>query len=780
MLQSLELRVRGVVQGVGFRPAIWRLATELRLQGDVLNDGAGVLIRLAGPDAAIAAFQRRLRDEPPPLARIDAIEATWPVAAARFDGFSIAGSRPGAMATAVAPDAATCADCLAEIADTSARRFRYPFTNCTQCGPRLTILETAPYDRANTTMRDFRMCPACRAEYEDPADRRFHAQPIACPACGPRATLSAMDACPAALPPGVDAVAMAACLVAAGQVVALKGVGGFHLACDATGAAAVAALRRRKRRPSKPFAVMMPDLATARRYCAIGPAEAALLQSAAAPVVLLDATGAETLPDAVAPGLRSLGVMLPSTPLHHLLMIELGRPAVMTSGNLSGEPQCVDGAEARVRLAVIADAMLDHDRPIVSAIDDSVVRIMGGRPAILRRARGYAPAPILLPPGFEAAPPVLAMGGETKAAFCLVAEGGAVLSQHLGDLEDALAFDAYRGVLDRHRRLLGHRPHLCAVDGHPDYLSRTLGEGIAEAEGLALVEVQHHHAHVAACLVENGVPLHAAPVLGIALDGLGMGDDGALWGGEVLLAGYCRCRRVASLEAVAMPGGASAVREPWRNTLAHILAAVGWAEFAAACGGTDLHRGLAAKPVAAVASLIRAGVNAPLASSTGRLFDAVAGAIGIAFDRQGFEGEAASRLEALAAPVTGAAPYPFHAAPDGNGLMRLSPAPMWRALLADLAARSPPAMITARFHLGFAAALAGMALTLLREHGAGRTVALSGGSFQNRLLLETLKRRLEADGVTVLVHAKVPANDGGLALGQAAVAAARHLAAGDT
>jgi len=747
--------VRGIVQGVGFRPAVWRIATELGLSGEVLNDAQGVLIRLVGPGAVIETFANRIVDEAPRLARIDVIEWTAVSPTGAYKGFRIVPSRAGAMGTAIAPDAATCTECLAEFSSASERRFHYPFTNCTQCGPRLTIIEAAPYDRMNTTMRGFQMCAACGTEYADPVNRR-----------------------PVATPTGTDAIAATAALIACGRILALKGLGGFHLACDATSAAAVLELRTRKRRFGKPFAVMMPDLDTVRRYCTISAAEAALLQSSAAPIVLLDTRGGEGLPEAVAPGLSCLGVMLPYTPLHHLLMQDFARPAVMTSGNLSDEPQCVDGNDARARLASIADALLDHDRPIASRVDDSVVRIMAGRPAILRRARGYAPAPIRLPPGFDAAPPVLAMGGELKAAFCLGMNGRAVLSQHLGDLENALAFDDYRRTLDRYLGLFDHLPAVCAVDRHPDYLSRKLGESMAEARGIGLAEVQHHHAHIAACLADNDVPVGADPVIGIALDGLGLGDDGTIWGGEFLLADYRAYRRLASLGPVAMPGGDRAVREPWRNTLAHILAFMSWSEFSARFAGTALHCSLAVKPVGAIASMIRSGTNAPLASSCGRLFDAVAGAVGIAADAQAFEGEAAARLEALASPdsLPDHAVYPFQVSRDALGIVRLGSASMWRALLADHAAGLSAGVISTRFHYGLAAALAGLASNLLRTHGAGRIVALSGGSFQNKVLLEELERRLNADGIRVLIHAKVPANDGGLAFGQAVVASARSLA----
>ncbi len=770
-----------MVQGVGFRPTVWRIATELALSGEVLNDSEGVLIRLDGPDQAVALFARRLTEEAPMLARIDAIESRRFDDPRLFDGFRIAPSRTGTMTTAIIPDAATCADCLSEINDPAERRYRYPFTNCTHCGPRLTIIESAPYDRANTAMRGFTMCAECTVEYTDPADRRFHAQPIACPRCGPRLALSAIDGGPVGVAADSDAIEAAARLIAGGKIVALKGLGGFHLACDATNAEAVATLRRRKRRFGKAFAVMMSDVAMARTYCAVSDDEAALLTSSRAPILVLDA-GEDRLPHEIAPGLSTLGVMLPYTPLHHLLMQDLGRPAVMTSGNLSDEPQCTGGDETRARLAGIADYLLDHDRAVVNRVDDSVVRMMAGQPAMVRRARGYAPAPMRFPPGFEHAPTVLAMGGELKSTFCLGMNGQAILSQHLGDLENSPTFDDYRRTLNLYLGLFDHRPKLCAVDLHPDYLSRKLGETIAAESGIDLVEVQHHHAHIAACMADNQVPLDSEPLLGIALDGIGYGDGGTIWGGEFLLAGYRDCRRVGSLRPVAMPGGARAVREPWRNTLAHILAVMSWDEYEAEFAGTALHGYLAAKPGRSIASMISAGVNSPLASSCGRLFDAVAGALGIAADGQRHEGEAPAMLEALVGSarlenLPDSAAYPFAVACD-DAIPHLDPGPMWRALLADLAGGVASATISARFHKGFAVAVADFALRLLRDHNAGRTVALSGGSFQNRIVFELVKERLEASGARVLVHSAIPANDGGLALGQAVIASARSLVGG--
>lgn len=781
---SVEMRVRGIVQGVGFRPTVWRIATELELAGDVRNDAQGVLIRLEGPGDAIEQFARRLVLEAPLLARIDAIERTILHDGIALSGFRIAPSLPGVMATAIVPDSATCKACLAEVRTPSERRCGHPFANCTNCGPRLTIIEAAPYDRANTTMRGFSMCSACAAEYADPADRRFHAQPIACPRCGPALTLSRMGggALDRSLDP--DPITATAALMAQGAIVALKGLGGFHLACDATNAETVAELRRRKRRFGKAFAVMMPDVAVARRWCAVSDAEETLLLSPEAPIVLLEACGRQRLPEAIAPGLRTVGVMLPYTPLHHLLMGELARPAVMTSGNLSDEPQCVGGEQARARLGSIADYLLDHDRPIVNRVDDSVVRVMAGRPAVIRRARGFAPTPLRLPDGFASSPPLLAMGGELKATFCLIKDGQAILSQHLGDLENAATFDDYRRTLGLYQRLFDHAPRACAVDRHPEYLSSKLGRDMAEDRELAIMEIQHHHAHIAACLAENGVALDSAPVLGVALDGLGLGDDDTIWGGEFLLADYRDWRRVGALEAIAMPGGAQSIKEPWRNTLAHILAVMDWSAFEARFSGTPLHAVLAAKPVRAIASMIRSGANTPLASSCGRLFDAVAGAVGVAADRQSYEGEAAARLEALVDPYTLARmpdreAYPFAVEEDGEGMRRLDPDPMWQTLLADLAAGAPASAISTRFHGGLAIAVADLAADLLRacDSETARTVVLSGGCFQNSLLLERVKARLEADSVNVLIHAKVPANDGGLSLGQAVIAAARSVAA---
>jgi hydrogenase maturation protein HypF len=785
-----EIRVRGRVQGVGFRPTVWRLARELGLDGEVLNDGAGVLIRARGKAGDIDALLARLRHNPPPLARIERIERRKWSDGRPAAGFRIAESEAGAPHTEISPDAAICALCAAEALISGERRHLYAFTNCTHCGPRLSIVRGIPYDRARTTMVAFPMCPECEAEYCDPSDRRFHAEPIACPVCGPRLCLIGL---PDRAAVGGDPIARAARLMIEGAIVAVKGLGGYQLACDAGNAAAVTRLRRLKRRDRKPFAIMARGVATIRRYCTVDADEERALTGPAGPIVLLRADGNLRLPEAVAPGLDRLGFMLPTTPLHLLLLRALDRPAVMTSGNLSDEPQATDDSDAFVRLGGIAAYALTHDREIANRVDDSVARVVSGKLRVVRRARGYAPAPIALPAGFASAPELLATGGEVKAAFCLIKDGNAVLSQHQGDLEHPAAFDDYRRNLDLYRDLFGHRPEAIAADRHPEYLSAKLARDWAAARDLPLIEVTHHHAHVAACLAENGHSLDAAPVLGIVLDGLGWGDDGTIWGGEFLLADYRAYRRLAHLAPVAMPGGVAAMREPWRNLYAQLSRTFDWSELLGRFGGLDAVAYLDAKPRGVLDRMIAGGINSPPASSCGRLFDAVAAALDLCRDRQAYEGEAAMRLETMVDrdelrrggsyqfELCGASSTPGRrdedsAAPEhGLPLPVIDPRPIWEPLLRDIANGVPPGVIAAKFHTGLAEAVAAMA-ELLAQTAAFDTVALSGGCFQNAILFEETLRRLQTRGFAVLSHAEVPANDGGLALGQAAVAAARLIA----
>lgn len=741
MSEGRRIRVRGQVQGVGFRPFVWGLARREGLTGRVLNDAEGVLVYAAGAAAALDRLEAALRAEAPPLARVDAVEAGPWAGEAGLQGFEIAGSGPQGAETRVTPDAATCPACLAEIRDPQARRSRYAFTNCTHCGPRFTIIEGLPYDRPRTTMAPFEMCPDCRAEYADPGDRRFHAQPIACPACGPRLWFERDGREVAG-----DAVALAAAALLAGEIVAVKGLGGFHLACDATDAAAVARLRERKRRPAKPLALMGTEEMIG-AHAAVGAEEWSLLREPAAPIVLLEKAGAE-LPEVVAPRQRRLGWMLPYTPLHHLLIDAVDRPLVMTSGNLSGEPQVIGNDEAREKLSGFADAFVLHDRRIARRLDDSVERVTPAGPMVLRRARGRVPGTLPLPPGFEDAPQVLALGGQMKAAICLTKNGQALLGHHLGELDEALTWEAFQGALADYAALFDHRPDRVAVDLHEGYRATQAGA----AMGLPLVRVQHHHAHLASVMGENGWPRDGGPVVGIVLDGLGLGTDGTIWGGEVLVGDYAGFERVGWLKPAPLAGGDAANREPWRNALLRLDAA-------GLSGLAD--RLMPEAPRALVRQAVAAGVNAPLSSSAGRLFDGFAHALGLAPAKMSFEGQAGMALEAAAEGVQVAGGWPF-AVEAGE----IDPAPMWRAWAeADVSVEVAAAM----FHEGLAAAFAGLARAEV-EAGRARAVALSGGVLQNAVLQAALIRHLE--GLPVLLHHGVPANDGGLALGQALVAAA--------
>ena len=609
------------------------------------------------------------------------------------------------------------------------------------------------------------MCPACEAEYRDPANRRFHAQPNACPDCGPRAWLEDKSGQPVATTDHEDAVSAAAERIAAGQIVAIKGIGGFHLACDATNADAVATLRSRKHRYAKALAMMARDTDVIRRYAHVDAAEEGLLAAAPAPIVVLEADGTP-LPDAVAPGQDTLGFMLPYTPLHHLLMAGFDHPIVLTSGNLSDEPQVIDNDVARSRLGSIADCFLMHDRDIVNRLDDSVVMVVDGETNILRRARGYAPKPVPMPPGFAAADGVLAMGGELKNTFCLLSHGQAIVSQHIGDMEEATALlDAERN-LELYQRLFQFEPSIVAVDRHPEYLP-TKQARLAFDEH-RIVDVQHHHAHVAACLVEHGIPLASEPVLALVLDGLGWGDDDALWGGEFLIADYRGYERVAHFLPVALPGGAKAMREPWRNTWAHLDAAFGWDHVRTRFANLECVRWFEDKPVETLATMLERGLNSPLASSAGRLFDAVAGALDICREGMSHEAEAAMALEALARPAMSAVSEDGYPVDVSDATVPVvSFASLWHQLLADLGKGVEPAVISARFHAGIADSLARLASREAQHRSLSRIV-LTGGVFQNSILQARVRASLVQAGFEVLVPVDYPANDGGISLGQAA------------
>ena len=758
-----RIRVTGIVQGVGFRPNVWRLAKVHGITGNVRNDAEGVLIEAWGNGKALSNFVLGLEQEAPPLARIDSILR---VPLHTIDDkpalFSIAESRDGISRTGVPADAATCPQCLAEIMQPRDRRYRYPFTNCTRCGPRLSIIQAIPYDRANTSMSVFKMCATCQMEYENPADRRFHAQPNACPECGPRLWLENGQGRRMECDPAYDAIETAARLIRAGNIVAVKGIGGIHLAVDAGNEQAVAALRERKQRYHKAFALMARDVTMVERYASVNDTELKLLQDHAAPIVVLNARGA-ALADGVAPRQNSLGFMLPYTALHHLLMLNMQGPIVLTSGNRSDEPQVINNDDARKRLHGIADYFLLHDRDIVNRLDDSVLRVTAGKPRMLRRARGYAAQSVRMPEGFEGGPPILAMGADLKNTFSLLQNGQAIISQHLGDLEDATTQEDYRSKLRLYRELFDFEPQVIAVDKHPNYHSSRLGRAIAEEEGLRLIEVQHHHAHIVACLAEHGLPLDMPKVLGVALDGLGYGEDGTLWGGEFLLADYHGFERLMNFQPVPMLGGNQAAREPWRSTFAHLDVAIGWERVTAKYGNLDIVRFLENKPLATLQTMAAKGINSPRASSAGRLFDAVAAALGICRERAGYEGQTGLELEALAASeIKRQAGYDYEI--QGTSLAWT---PLWQAVLRDLAAGETPAVIAARFHNGLADAIAEAARGLC-ERCDTHTVVISGGVSQNSLLFEGLDESLRKSGLRVLSPNILPANDGGVSFGQVA------------
>ncbi len=758
-----RVRVRGIVQGVGFRPTVYRLATERGLGGWVLNDAEGVVVEAEGPAAAVDDFLRALSADPPPLARITAIEPAD--AEPRGEtAFRIAASEGGRRRALISPDTAVCPDCLRELLDPADRRHRYPFINCTNCGPRYSIIRDIPYDRPNTTMARFTMCPACQAEYDDPADRRFHAQPNACPACGPHLDLRDAAGRPVA---GGDPVRTVREALLAGRIVAIKGLTGFHLACDARSDTAVGDLRRRKGRDQKPFAMMAADIgAVADRARVEAPARA-LLESLERPIVLVPKRAACDLSPLVAPASPYVGFMLPCAPLHYLLFEDAFPPMVMTSGNLSEEPICREDDEALARLRGIADLYLLHNRPIHTVCDDSVTMVQRGRPLMLRRGRGYAPRPLALP--VAAAEPVLAVGPELKSALCLVRGREAFVSQHVGDLTGALAAGYFEATAERLERLLEVRPTVIAHDLHPAYLSTRYARRRARAGGLRLVGVQHHHAHVASVMAEHGL---AGEVLGLAMDGTGYGPDGTVWGGEVLRASAAAFDRLGHLRPVPLPGGDAAVRHPVRTAWALLVEAFGPREAERRRVG---HLAGEAAGDRAVWTRRIARAATPRACGLGRLFDAVSVLAGVCAENT-YEGQAAMELEAAAhAARDEAEPYPFRivepAGGEGGGWV-LDTLPLVRAVVADAEAGAPAEAMAARFHAAVAAMLLAAARRARDETNLAR-VCLSGGCFANALLAERLAPALESDGFQVYAHRDVPPGDGGVALGQACVAAAR-------
>ncbi|MEU3250690.1 carbamoyltransferase HypF [Streptomyces sp. NPDC006997] len=755
--RTQHIEVFGRVQGVGFRPYVHRTATALGLDGWVCNVDGHVELTVSGRPDALRELVARLRDRPPPLAAVRRIDVTDAPGAPDRAGFTVVASQadPSAAPREIPPDAAVCDACLAELFDPDDRRYRYPFVNCTDCGPRATVIEDLPYDRERTTMRRFPLCPDCAAEYADPADRRFHAEPLACPVCGPRLAWADLT--------GEDALQAAVRAVRDGGIVAVKGLGGYQLVCDATDAGAVARLRRRKRRPAKPFAVMVADLAAVRRLARTGRTEEDVLGSPQRPVLLLPAQhrGGRLAPE-VHPGTGRVGLFLPTTGLHHLLLRALARPLVVTSGNLADEPIATDDDAARRSLGAVADGFLTHDRPIRARYDDSVVQVSHGTARTLRRARGYAPAPLALP---VAAPvPVVGAGAQLKHTFTLAEAGRAHLGPHTGDLADTATYDAFTTSYAELTRLTGVAPRVVAHDRHPGYLSTRWAGGQRRFE--RRIAVQHHHAHVAAVAAEHAV---TGPFVGVAYDGLGYGDDGTLWGGEVLVADLAGYRRVGRFARAPLPGGEAAVRHPSRMALGYLhgLEPLGGPRPDPALVRRFTDR-LDAREAAFVRAMVERGVNCPHASSAGRLFDAAASLLGLG-DTVSYEGQAAVALESAAGRLRpGALPWRLARA---DGLWVYDPGPTLTALLEGVAAGVPVPRLAAAFHTAVAevtAALVGRAVA----EGAPPTVCLGGGCFQNPRLLAEVTGLLRARGTRVLTGRAVPVNDGGISYGQTAVAAA--------
>ncbi len=751
------MRIKGIVQGVGFRPFVYGLATRLGLAGHVGNDVEGVFVEVEGPVADVEAFLVAVRREAPPLAEVERV-ITAETEPNGIPGFSIVPSDPrGGKRTLVSADSAVCGDCLRELGDPADRRFGYPFINCTNCGPRFTIVRDVPYDRSLTTMAGFPLCVACAAEYHDPADRRFHAQPTCCPDCGPRMRL--LDTTGREL--SGDPIAETAALLREGRVPAIKGIGGYHLAVLASDEQAAAVLRRRKHREDKPFAVMVSDVDAAAELCELDATGREALLSRRRPIVLLPRLTDAPVAAAVAPGARQLGLMLPYTPLHHLLLAAVAAPIVLTSGNVSDEPIAYTDTDAFERLGGIADAFLTHDRPIHIRTDDSVVRPWRGRESVLRRSRGFVPEPVTLP--WTAPRPLLACGAELKNTFCLAKDRHAFISHHIGDLENFETLRSFTDGIVHFGRLFGVEPALVAHDLHPEYLSTKHASELAGRAGVELVGVQHHHAHIASCLADNG---EAGPVLGVAFDGTGFGEDGTIWGGEFLLADLTTYERVGHLAPLPMPGGAAAIRQPWRMAAAYLDKA-----FDGSPPEELLVLSRNASTWATVAQLARRGVASPLTSSAGRLFDAVSAML-VPRDAIHYEGQAAIELERLADPAERGA-YPVTV--SGTGPLVVAGTDLVRAVAEEVVRGVAPPVVAARFHNGLARVITRCCVSLREATGVG-TVAVSGGVFQNLLLLDRTVDLLHQNGFRVLTHAGVPANDGGISLGQAAVAAARDRA----
>ena len=750
------------------RPTVWRIATDLGIVGEVWNDGAGVVIEAWGSPEQLNLLSNQLQQQVPPLAKIDSLErrhiqAEPPVA------FVIRPSNSNPINTGLPADAATCPQCLQETLNPKDRRYGYAFTNCTQCGPRLSIVHTLPYDRAQTSMTAFPLCPQCQQEFNDVSDRRYHAQPNACPACGPNVWMTDSNAQVLSCSLQESPISHCARLIKAGSIIAIKGIGGFHLACDAHNLEAVTRLRQKKARPHKALALMAKDTAMIRAYCSCNKREESLLNSTAAPIVLMQKRSAESeLASNIAPGQSHLGFMLPYTPLHHLLFSFLEHPLVMTSGNPSHQPQCIENQNALDQLSDIADYFLMHDRAIINRVDDSVTRVVANKRQTLRRARGYAPEGLPVPTLGDPGCQILAMGADLKNTFCQLREGTAVVSQHMGDLTETHTRHSYRHNLKLYKKLFGFTPSAIAVDLHQDYASTKLGIELAEENDIPIVSVQHHHAHVAACMAEH--QLANENVLGVVMDGMGMGENGEIWGAEFIKANYFEFTKLAGFEPIPLLGGNKAMVQPWRNTLSYLFTLDDWPETLAELNHLPLIQLLQQQPLDTLEQMHKRGINSPSASSAGRLFDGAAAALGIHPHHIHYEGQAAIELEAIANAKFKDEQHNGY----GNKVVNdhICWQPLWCELINDLKQNTAKATIAARFHHGLINGIAEMAQQLCQRENLARVV-LSGGCMQNQLLLRGLITQLSKQNIEVFFPQQIPANDGGIALGQAMVASAK-------
>ena len=754
MATRVQILVRGVVQGVGFRPYIFTLARRRALRGHVFNNASGVLIDVEGDTNAVEQFINEIEFNPPPLSQIESVERRDIFTLANHSDFRITESESvGRKSVPIAADMGVCADCLKELFDPKDRRFRYPFINCVNCGPRFTIIEDTPYDRAKTTMREFSMCAECRAEYENPDGRRFHAEPTACSTCGPQLYLT--DQSGRELDNGSNAIEHARGLLFSGRILAIKGIGGFHLACDATNSEAVNELRRRKNRDDKPFAMMAGSIEMIEKYCVVSSFERDMLLSTRRPIALLDRKPNSAISDwsrAVAPSLSSFGFMLPYTPLHYLLLNRLDRPLVMTSGNVSDEPISYEDRDALESLDEIADFFLLHNRRIHARSDDSVVRARGNKEVVLRRSRGYAPQALKTSVSFERE--ILACGAELKNTFCMARGDQVFMSHHIGDLENLESFRSFEQGVEHFKRLFSLKPKVVVYDLHPSYFSTQYA--MALSDEWIKIGVQHHHAHIASCMADNSID---GQVIGVAMDGLGYGTDGRLWGGEFFVADFAQADRVARLEYTPMPGGTKAIREPWRMAAIQLHRALGAEAFD---WSLDFAKRLDRRAWATLSQMAERGINSPETSSMGRLFDAVASLIGVR-DMARYEGQAAIELEMMA-DKSREDSYEFY---YSNKIIKASP--VICGVVTDLLRRVPKNVIAAKFHNAVAGLILEVGRRIRADKGL-RRVVLSGGVFQNRLLLNRAVRLLESDDFQVFTHSRVPANDGGVSLGQAVVA----------